>query len=59
MLGDNIKKPELEEADENDPKKGKGGYSFPWSALLIFGILAIFISICIIFICVFGGPIVE
>lgn len=35
------------------------GYSFPWSALIIFGVLILFFVICVIVVFANGGPIVD
>lgn len=48
--------PELEPTDEDEIKDPKKQVSFPWSALVIFGILAVLCAVCVIFIVVFGGP---
>lgn len=57
----------IEENTEEEPlsnlvveaKEGETneGYSFPWPALIVFGVLVLIIVACIIVICQTGGPI--
>lgn len=42
---------EAQEGESNE------GYSFPWPALIVFGVLVVIIVACIIVICETGGPI--
>ena len=35
------------------------GYSFPWAAIIIFGVLVLFFVICVIVVFANGGPIAQ
>ena len=44
-----------------EAKEGESteGYSFPWAAVIIFGVLVLFFVICVIVVFANGGPIVQ
>lgn len=42
---------EAKEGESNE------GYSFPWAAIIIFGVLVLFFVICVIVVFATGGPI--
>lgn len=44
------------EAEEGEPTEG---YKFPWTALIIFGVLVIFFIVCVIVVFANGGPVVN
>lgn len=44
------------EAQEGETTEG---YSFPWAALIIFGVLVLFFVICVIVVFANGGPVAN